>query len=124
MVAAMAEGGVELAFGMVNDDQFGPVVMVCAGGVNIELLNDRRFIAAPFSEQDALRHIQGLDIHKLLAGFRGQPPGRIDSAARALSRLSVLSWTLRDQIAEIDVNPVIVTPRGCCVVDALVIAKG
>ena len=121
LVMPMVRDGVELGFGMVNDPQFGPQVMVCAGGIYIELLDDRKFVTAPFGEEEALRHIQSLAIHRILEGSRGNSPCRVDLAARALSRFSKLAWVLRDEVAEIDLNPVVVTPSDCRIVDALVV---
>ena len=121
LVAPMVTGGVELGFGMVNDDQFGPMVMVCAGGIYIELLDDRRFIPAPCSVDEALKNIESLAINKILSGARGKPACRIDLAARALSQFSLVANVLRDSISEMDLNPVIVTPDDCVIVDALVV---
>ena len=121
LVMPMVRAGVELGFGVVNDPQFGPQVMVCAGGIYIELLDDRKFATAPFDEDEALHHIRSLAIHKILEGSRGNPPCRVDLAARALSRLSQVAWVLGEEVAEMDLNPVVVTADDCRVVDALVV---
>lgn len=123
IVAPMMEYGVELGFGMVNDEQFGPMVMVCAGGIYIELLSDQKFIPAPCSVDEALHNIESLNIHKLLKGARGKPPCRVDLAAQALSDFSKVAYEFRDVISEMDLNPVIVSPIGCVIVDGLVISK-
>ena len=120
-VAAMAPPGVEVALGIVRDPTFGPLVLVAAGGVLVEVLHDRK-LALPPIDEDAARHlIDGLAIRPLLDGVRGAPPSDVDALARAVSRLSVLAVELGDRIAELDVNPVIVSPSGCVAVDALVI---
>lgn len=121
IVAAMLGDGVELGFGMVNDRQFGPVVMVSAGGTHIELFDDRRFIKAPFSTEEAWHHIQSLKICGLLEGCWGRVPCRMDLAATALSRFSEVASTLKDCVLEMDANPVIVTPHDCRVADAMVV---
>ncbi len=123
MVATMIESGVELAFGMINDPQFGAIVMVCAGGIYIELLKDRRFIPAPCGVEEALYSIQSLNIFKILKGVRGKPPCRVDLAAQMLSEFSKVAFELRDVISEIDLNPVIVSSEACTIVDALVISS-
>jgi acyl-CoA synthetase (NDP forming) len=123
IVAPMIEQGVELAFGMVNDAQFGPVIMVCAGGIYIEMLEDRRFIPAPCSVEEAMQNIQKLKISRFLNGVRGRPACRVDLAAQALSDFSRVAYELRDSISEIDLNPVIVSPDACTIVDALVITS-
>lgn len=120
-VAAMAPKGVEVAFGMVRDPQFGPMVMVGAGGVLVELLGDRAFALAPFGRQEALRLLADLKIARLLEGHRGAPPADMESLAEALSRFSVLAAALGESIAEMDINPVIAGPGGVFAVDALVV---
>ena len=120
LVAAMAPAGVELAFGMVRDPQFGPLVMVGAGGILVELLGDTRFALPPFDAAEARRLIDRLACRRLLDGVRGKPAADMDALAEALARFSVLAASLGDAIAEIDVNPVIAGPDGCLAVDALV----
>ena len=121
LVASMLGDGVELAFGMVNDRQFGPVVMVSAGGIHVELLDDRRFIKAPCSVEEASHHIRSLRICRLLEGYRGRVPCRTDLAATALSRFSEVAVALQDCVLEMDANPVIVTPHDCRIADAMAI---
>jgi acetate---CoA ligase (ADP-forming) len=120
-VAAMAPPGVEVALGIVRDATFGPLVVVAAGGVLVELLHDRKLALPPIGEDAARRLIDRLAIRPLLDGARGAPPSDVDALARAVSRLSVLAVELGDLIAELDVNPMIVSPAGCVAVDALVV---
>lgn len=122
-VASMLAAGVELAFGMINDPQFGVIVMVCAGGIYIELLEDRRFIPAPCTAEEALHAIQSLNIFTILNGVRGKPPCRVELAAQLLSEFSKVAFSLRDVISEIDLNPVIVSTEDCRIVDALIISS-
>jgi acyl-CoA synthetase (NDP forming) len=119
-VQEMVEPGVEMALGMVHDPQFGPLVMVAAGGVLIETLGDRRLALPPLDEERASKLIDRLDVRQLLDGVRGAPPADVNALARSLSRLSLLARDLGDLIGALDVNPVIVGPRGCVAVDALV----
>jgi acyl-CoA synthetase (NDP forming) len=123
-VAAMAPPGVEVALGIVRDATFGPLVLVAAGGVLVELLHDRKLALPPIDEDAARRLIDGLAIRPLLDGARGAPPSDVDALARAVSRLSVLAVELGDLIAELDVNPMIVSSSGCVAVDALVVPAG
>jgi acyl-CoA synthetase (NDP forming) len=121
IVTAMAPPGVEVALGVVRDPTFGPLVLVAAGGVLVELLHDRTLALPPIGEDAARRLLDGLAIRPLLDGVRGAAPCDVGALARAVSRLSVLSAELGDVIAELDVNPVIVSSAGCVAVDALVI---
>jgi hypothetical protein len=116
----MVPAGVEVALGVVVDPTFGPLVLVAAGGVLVEVLHDRRLALAPLDADGARRLIDCLQIRPILDGVRGAPPADVDGLARAVSRLSVLAADLGDLLAALDVNPMIVSPDGCIAVDALV----
>jgi acyl-CoA synthetase (NDP forming) len=121
-VAAMAGPGVELALGVVADPQFGPLVMVAAGGVLVEVLGDRRFALPPVDHGQALAMLDRLAVRPLLDGIRGAPPADLDAVAQAAVDLSVLAVDLGDRLAALDVNPLVAGPDGCVAVDALVVA--
>ena len=120
-VAALAPTGVELALGIVRDPTFGPLVLVAAGGILVELLGDRRLAFPPIDEAVARRLIDRLQIRPMLDGVRGAPASDVDAVARAVSRLSVLAADLGDHLEALDVNPLIAGPDGCLAVDALVV---
>jgi acetate---CoA ligase (ADP-forming) len=120
-VAAMAPPGVELALGAIRDPQFGPLVLVAAGGVLIEVLGDRRMALPPIDQPRARSLIDRLSVRPLLDGVRGAPPVDLEAVARALVRLSALAVDLGDLLEAVDVNPLIAGPGGCAAVDALVI---
>jgi hypothetical protein len=120
LVAAMAPAGVELGLGMVNDSDFGPLIVVAAGGALVEVLNDRTAALPPIDHARATELIDRLAVRRVLAGVRGRPPADLDSVASAIVSLSGLVTHVGDQIAALDVNPLIATPSGCWVVDALV----
>ncbi|MDF2741744.1 MAG: acetyl-CoA synthetase [Actinomycetia bacterium] len=121
LVAAMAGPGVELALGVVADPQFGPLVMVAAGGVLIEVLRDRRFALPPVDHRQALGLLDRLAVRPLLDGARGAPPADLDAVADAVVGLSTLAVDLGPALAALDVNPLVAGPDGCVAVDALVV---
>ena len=121
LVQQMAHKEVEVGLGAVNDKDFGPYVMVAAGGVLIELLDDRAVTMAPVTQEHARMLVGRLRLMRLLKGLRGRPPGDVNALADALSRLSHLAFDLRDYIAELDINPLIITEAGCVAVDALAV---
>jgi acyl-CoA synthetase (NDP forming) len=123
IVMPMAGKGVELSLGLTRDPQFGPILMVGAGGTLIELLKDRRFAIPPFEESEALRHLNALALRPLLDGQRGAPPADLASLVQAISRFSVLAADLGDLIAEADVNPLIAGPQGAVALDALIVPR-
>ena len=122
LVEAMGERGLELIVGGRNDPDWGPVVLVGAGGVMAELFHDVRLLPADLSQDEIVAELQALKTAALLNGFRGSPP--LDVAALA-GLVGTVAALLRAQprIIEIDLNPVIVYPAGQGVValDALML---
>lgn len=122
-VQAMAPVGVELALGVVRDPQFGPLVMVSAGGMLIEVLRDRRFALPPLDAPRAMAMLDRLSVRPILDGVRGAPPADLGAVAEAIVRLSVLAEELGDALDALDVNPLIAAAGGCVAVDALVVPR-
>ncbi len=122
-VEPMVDAGIEIAFGMISDPQFGPMVMVGSGGVYIEILKDRCFSLAGFDQTEARRMLDSLRIRPLLSGVRGRPACDLDKLSRTLARFSQLVACLSDVLAEVDINPLIVDASGCIAVDALIVGK-
>jgi acyl-CoA synthetase (NDP forming) len=123
VVTPMAPPGVEIALGIVRDAQFGPLVLVAAGGVLVEVLHDRQLALPPLDASRARAMIDRLKVRPLLDGVRGAPAADLDATARAVSRLSVMAADLGEHLDAVDVNPLIATAGGCVAVDALVIPR-
>ena len=122
IVARRAPKATELALGARLDPQFGPVVMVGDGGVNLEALKDFRLLLPPFSDEDVLESLKQLRVAPLLAGWRGAPAADLPAFARMAVLLgeAMLAW--QGKVASVDINPVLVfeTGRGALAVDALI----
>ncbi len=112
-VSKMAPKGVEVALGVVRDPQFGPLVLVAAGGVLVEVLKDRRLALPPVDAARAVRMIDRLEIRPLLEGVRGAPASDVGALSRALAGLSWLAHDLGEHLEALDANPVICGPGGC-----------
>lgn len=123
VVAAMVPRGVELSFGLLQDPDFGPIVMLGAGGTMIELLKDTAFAVPPVDAREARDLVDRLAMRRLLDGWRGAPAADLDALAHAFARFSAMVAALRDELAEVDVNPIIAGPSGVMAVDALVIPR-
>ena len=108
--------GTELAVGLVRDPSLGPLVMVAAGGIATDVWDDRAFLVTPVSAADATRAVSSLRIAPLLDAFRGAAPGDragLEELVVAIGRLAIDV----PEVAELDLNPVVVGPHGCAVVD-------
>jgi acyl-CoA synthetase (NDP forming) len=124
MVGAMAPPGIELHLGVINDAQFGPLVLVAAGGTLVEVLSDRQLALPPLDQSRARPMLDRLRIRPLLDGVRGSPPVDVDAVVRAVVAVSCLARDLGDQLQALDVNPLIAGPDGCVAVDALLVPRG
>jgi acyl-CoA synthetase (NDP forming) len=118
LIASMVEPGVELLVGGRFDDQFGPLVLVGAGGVMSEVWKDVRVELAPVTPGQAREMLESLRIGPLLAGYRGDAPRDLDALAELVSRVSKLVGAAGSSLRELDLNPVVVHENGCTIVDA------
>jgi acyl-CoA synthetase (NDP forming) len=110
----MVVDSVEMIAGITHDPAFGPLVMVGAGGVNAELLADRNLHVLPLTDIEAAGAVRSLRLSPLLFGYRGRPRVAVDRLEDLLTRLAQLADDL-PEIAELDANPVLVTPAGAFV---------
>jgi acyl-CoA synthetase (NDP forming) len=124
LVAAMAESGVEVMLGMSVDPQFGPVVVIGAGGILVEILESVTHELAPFDAAAARQAIGRLPpLERLLAGARGRKASDVNALCETIARFSAMGADLADLVAEIDANPVIAGPDGAVAVDAVVVPR-
>jgi acyl-CoA synthetase (NDP forming) len=124
LVEEMAPAGVELALGGVIDRRFGPVLMLGLGGVFIEIFADTAFRVCPLERRDALDMIDELRAAPLLRGARGRAPvdeKSLVDAMMAIGGPGGLLVELEGEIAEVDVNPLIVSARGAVACDARIV---
>ena len=122
VVQKMLQPGKEIILGMTRDPRFGPLLMFGLGGIYTEALRDVAFRLAPIRENVSSEMIKDIRSYRLLEGVRGEPPSDLTAIAESLMRLSQLV-TENPRIKELDINPLIVYPRGkgCMVADARII---
>lgn len=109
-------GGPEVALGVVRDAAFGPLVMIAEGGVATELSDDRVLLVPPFSVGEAMAALRQMRLWPRLAGFRGAAPAAADRLAATVAALGQLAVEV-PEVAELDLNPVVVGPDDVAVVD-------
>lgn len=115
--------GVELILGIKKDPVFGTVMMAGMGGVGVELFGDRSLGLPPLNERLARRMLESLKVWPLLNGYRGRPQVAVDKLIATLIRLSYLAADY-PEIAELDINPLLVTPRNVTALDARIALDG
>ena len=122
VVQRMAGAGIEMILGVKRDPSFGPVVLCGLGGVLVEVLQDVAVGIPPLSREQARDMLKRLRGFALLGGVRGKPPADVDALCGAIAGVSQLAVALGDQLLGLDINPMIVLPRGqgAVAVDAVV----
>lgn len=120
-IALMSKPGVEMIIGVKNDRKFGPSILCGLGGVFVEVFKDVQISLAPISEKEAVKMIKSLKAFRLLNGYRGSKVCNIDALAKLLVNISELAYNERENLLELDINPVFVNESGVAVADALVI---
>ncbi len=116
VVQSMAAPGVEVIVGVTQDPSFGPLVLFGSGGIQAELLADRTLRIVPMTDVDAHEMVRSLRGSPLLFGYRGTPPVDVDALEELLLRVARLADEI-PEVAEMDLNPVIVSAEGAVAVD-------
>ena len=116
VVQQMVPPGVETIVGVTHDPSFGPLVLFGLGGVTAELLADRALRIVPITDEDAAELVRSLRGSPLLFGYRGRPAVDVAAIEDVLLRVGYLADEI-PEIAEMDLNPVIVGAGGAVAVD-------
>ncbi len=124
LVCQQISGGLELVLGLNRDPEMGLVVMAGSGGVLLELTKDVAFAAPPITREKARAMIERTHAARLLRGYRSSPVLDTDAVIDALVALGRIAEDLADVVQSIDINPLVVLPRGGFALDALVVPRG
>jgi acetyltransferase len=121
----MVQCGTEVIVGISEDPQFGPTVMFGLGGIFVEVYKDVSMRVAPLTRTDAEEMIQEVKGSVLLQGYRGKEKGDVQAVIDVILKTSQLAMDLRNEIIELDINPLIVLEegRGVKAVDVLIVKK-
>ncbi|MGV9882375.1 acetate--CoA ligase family protein [Streptomyces sp. NPDC003006] len=112
LVCQMVERGVEMVVGVTHDPLFGPTVTVGLGGVLVEVLQDVAVRVPPFGEDQAKAMLAELRGRALLDGVRGAAAADVDGLVEVVLRVQRVALELGAELAELDINPLMVLPRG------------
>ncbi|MFJ2478067.1 acetate--CoA ligase family protein [Streptomyces sp. NPDC087659] len=125
LVCQMVERGVEMVVGVTQDELFGPTVTVGLGGVLVEVLRDVAVRVPPFGEDQARAMLAELRGRALLDGVRGGPPVDVDALVEVVLRVQRMALELGGDLSELDINPLMVLPRGqgAVALDALAVCR-
>jgi acetate---CoA ligase (ADP-forming) len=125
LVEEMIADAVQVIVGFKQDARFGPVVTFGMGGIFVELIRDFALRVAPFDEDEALAMIRETKAYPMLTGFRGDKKRDVAALAKVILAAGELAQDFKDDLAELDINPVMVLPegKGAKAVDALLVLK-
>jgi hypothetical protein len=125
LVQQMVPAGVEMIVGIQRDPQFGPVVLIGAGGTQAEIVDDKLIAIPPFDGAYIDRRIRELKVHRLLRGTRGAGSADIGAFVKVVLQVADVAVQEARTIESLDLNPVIVLPegRGCTIVDWALIGQ-
>jgi acetate---CoA ligase (ADP-forming) len=123
LVSEMVSGGTECVIGVSHDDLFGPTIMFGLGGVFVEVLKDVTFRVPPFGKDEARRMIDEVQGAALLRGARGRPKGDIGALVDVIMKVQRLAVDNAERLAELDINPLVVLPKGAIALDALAVTR-
>ena len=123
LVQEMVKPLAELLVGARVDPDFGPVIVVGGGGMLVEVYKDAAVRLAPVSEETARAMIKETRAATLLGGWRGRPPGDVAAAARVVARLSEFVADFREEVREVEINPLAVLERGVCALDCVIVPR-
>jgi len=116
LVQKMARKGVELILGGKKDPQFGHMIVIGLGGIYVEIFRDISARICPITNQDVDEMIMELKAHPLLEGARGKKP--INKGALEKLALQVCRFMMKEDLKELDLNPVVFDENGCDIIDA------
>lgn len=122
LIAEQAKG-IETVVGIAHDSLFGPVVMAGLGGVFVEVLHDVTFRVPPFSRADAAAMFSELAGAAALKGTRGLPPANRRALVDVVMAVQKLAVDLSNEVAELDINPLIAGPHKAVAADALIVTS-
>jgi len=123
LVGQTAEPGTELALGLVRDPALGPLLIISAGGVFIEIFAERSVVLPPVTRSSARAVLARLRLAAVLTGARGQRPADLDAIADAMTGLSHLAADLGDLLDALDINPLICGPSGAVAADVFAVIR-
>jgi acetate---CoA ligase (ADP-forming) len=123
LVCETAAPGTELALGLIRDAALGPLLVISAGGVLIEIFSERAVVLPPVTRSSARVVLTRLRLAAVLAGTRGQRPADLDAIAAAITGLSELAADLGELLDALDINPLICGPSGAVAADVLAVIR-
>ena len=113
---------IEILIGIKIDDEFGPVIVIGAGGIYTELIRETKTLLLPLTKKDIQNELKNMKIGKILFGYRNQDRADIDSLIKTILSLSKFAEKNINKLHEIEINPLIVCKKnkGVFAVDALI----
>lgn len=123
LIQPMMKKGLELVLGIIKDQQFGPMLLAGAGGVMVELYKDSVLYPVPINQGEAHGMLKKLNLYPLLKGYRGSSPCDMEAVENLMVQLSRMAEEKKEELEELDINPLFVYEKGVQAADALVVLQ-
>ena len=124
ILSGMAGKGTEMILGVKNDETFGPMLLTGLGGIFTDLFHDSVLSPCPVNQEEARQMLLSLKGYRLLTGYRGSALCDIPYVVDQMVRLSEFAAGHRDELLELDINPLAVYEKGAVILDALLCVRG
>lgn len=123
LLEEQAKAGVEMMIGVTRDEHFGQMLMAGMGGIFVEVFKDAAMYPCPLAKEEALQMLKSLKAYKLLEGYRGSGPCDVEALVDVMVKISEYAMEHREELKELDLNPVFVHPKGegVSIADALIV---
>ena len=108
---------------MINDDGYGPIMLIGSGGIFAEIFNDKINVVPPITQDQAMNLLKKLKIYDLLTGIRGQSKKDLKKLSKYISNFSKFILYVGESVQEMDINPVLVTQKCVKAADILIVRK-
>ena len=123
MMQEMVKGELEVLIGITCDPLFGPFLLCGMGGIYAEMFKDTALYPCPLNKEEALNMLKSLKIWPMFEGWRGAAPLDTDALTNLMVSVSNYAVKHKNDLAELDLNPVFVSDNGVCAADALIVLK-
>ena len=123
MMQEMVGGKLEVLIGITCDPLFGPLLLCGMGGIYAEMFKDTALYPCPLNKDEALSMLKSLKIWPMFEGWRGAAPLNADALTDLMVSVSNYAVKHKNDLAELDLNPVFVSEAGVCAADALIVLK-
>lgn len=123
ILSGMAKKGTEMILGVKNDETFGPMLLVGLGGIFTDIFKDSALSPCPVNKEEARYMLESLKGYRLLTGYRKSASCDVECVIDQMVKMSEFAAGHKEELLELDINPLVVYEKGAAILDALLFVK-